>query len=81
MSDRQKLPPYIVALNIIMIVIFLAICGLIFALTMSAKELGWSIPTADDNSSPTAGSLSESAAGTADSSTGEVAVTVQSSAE
>lgn len=49
MSDRPKLPKYIVVLNIIMIVIILAICGLIFALTWSAKDLGWSVPTAPDS--------------------------------
>ena len=50
MSDRPKLPKYIVVLNIIMIVIILAICGLVFALTWSSKDLGWTVPTAQDNS-------------------------------
>lgn len=50
MSDRPKLPKYIVVLNIIMIVIILAICGLVFALTWSSKDLGWTVPTSQDNS-------------------------------
>ncbi|MGN1341288.1 MAG: hypothetical protein ACI4WS_13425 [Oscillospiraceae bacterium] len=50
MSDKPKLPKYIVVLNIIMIVIILAICGLAFALTWSSKDLGWTVPTAPDNS-------------------------------
>ncbi len=50
MSERKKLPGYIVGLNIAMIVILLAICALIFALSMSAKELGWGLPTADSQS-------------------------------
>lgn len=64
MSDRQKIPPYITALNIVMIVILLAICGLIFALTMASKELGWNLPTADDSTSvsQSAGTQEESAA-------------------
>lgn len=74
---RQKLPPYITALNIIMIVIFLAICGLIFALTMSAKDLGWSVPTPDDNSAPA--SVSEvSDAGSPESGSAEVTVQASS---
>ncbi len=64
MSDRQKLPPYIVALNIIMIVILLAICGLIFALTLSSKDLGWSLPTADGDSEAISLSASDEAAQT-----------------
>lgn len=73
---RQKLPPYIITLNIIMIVIFLAICGLIFALTMYAKDLGWSVPAPDDNSAPA--SVSEvSAADAQDSSA--AGITVQAS--
>lgn len=48
MSDRPKLPPYIKVLNIIMIVIILAICGLAFALTWTSKDLGWELPTASD---------------------------------
>lgn len=66
MSDRPKLPPYIKVLNIIMIVIILAICGLAFALTWTSKDLGWALPTASDNS------VSEGA-DSADS-TGEVTV-------
>ncbi len=69
MSDRQKIPPYITALNIVMIVILLAICGLIFALTMASKELGWSLPTADNSTSvsQSAGTQEESdASDTAD---------------
>ncbi len=66
MSDRPKLPPYIKVLNIIMIVIILAICGLAFALTWTSKDLGWALPTASDNSA------SESADSIA--STGEVTV-------
>lgn len=50
MSERHKLPGYIIGLNIAMAVIFLAICALIFALSMSAKELGWGLPTADSQS-------------------------------
>ena len=68
MSDRPKLPPYIKVLNIIMIVIILAICGLAFALTWTSKDLGWALPTASDVVS-------------ADSSAGDVQtaeVTVQS---
>ena len=38
MSDRPKMPKYIVVLNIIMIVIILVICGLVFALTWSSKD-------------------------------------------
>ncbi len=49
MSERQKLPRYIVVLNIIMIAILLAICGLIFALALNSKDLGWSVPSADDS--------------------------------
>ena len=71
MSERQKLPKYIVVLNVIMIVLLLAICGLIFALTMSAKDLGWDLPTPDgtgaSESAAAAGSGSdEAAAGTAE---------------
>lgn len=51
MSDRPKLPRHIVVLNIIMIVIILVICALVFALTWSAKDLGWTVPTASDSSS------------------------------
>lgn len=65
MSDRPKLPPYIKVLNIIMIVIIIAICGLAFALTWTSKDLGWALPTASDNAS----SETESAV-----STGEVTV-------
>lgn len=77
MSDRQKLPPYIVALNIVMIVIFLGICGLVFALTMSAKDLGWELPTPDDSSA----ALSESITQNGESAQGEVSseITVQAS--
>ena len=72
MSDRPKLPKYIVVLNIIMIVIILAICGLVFALTWSSKDLGWSVPTASENS--------VSAVQTAETS-GTVEVTAAASAE
>lgn len=65
MSDRPKLPPYIKVLNIIMIVIILAICGLAFALTWTSKDLGWALPTASDNASSETGSAV---------STGEVTV-------
>lgn len=51
MSDRPKLPRHIVVLNIIMIVIILVICALVFALTWSAKDLGWTVPTVSDSSS------------------------------
>lgn len=59
MSDRQKLPRYIVVLNIAMIVILLAICALIFALTLSSKELGWALPTADSQSSAVSQTVGE----------------------
>lgn len=51
MSDRPKLPPYIKVINIIMIVIILAICGLAFALTWTSKDLGWALPTTSDGAS------------------------------
>lgn len=70
MSDRQKLPPYIVTLNIIMIVLLLAICGLIFALTMSSKDLGWDIPTPDSGSASVSQTTGEAPA----VSTAEVSV-------
>ena len=66
MSDRPKLPPYIKVLNIIMIVIILAICGLAFALTWTSKDLGWALPTASD------GVSADSSAG--DAQTAEVTV-------
>lgn len=72
MSDRQKLPPYIVTLNIIMIVLLLAICGLIFALTISSKDLGWDVPTPDSNSASVTQSAGEATAGsTAEASVSE----------
>ena len=74
MSDRPKMPKYIVVLNIIMIVIILVICGLVFALTWSSKNLGWTVPTAQDSS--------VSSVQTAEpSGTGEVTVSAGSSAE
>lgn len=76
MSERQKLPPYIKALNIIMIVILLAICALIFALTMQAKDLGWDIPSASGNSQVSSQAVQTAeTSDTADSSS----VTVQAS--
>lgn len=78
MAGRQKLPPYIVALNIIMIVILLAICGLIFALTMFAKDLGWSVPTPDDNSTPVSSVSEVSSAGTQESGSAEITVQASS---
>lgn len=59
MSERQKLPRYIVVLNIIMIVLLLAICALVFALTMSSKDLGWELPTAGDQSASASQSAGE----------------------
>lgn len=64
MSERPKLPKYIVVLNIIMIIIILVICALIFVLIWSSKDLGWTVPTASDNSasaSQTAESFGSSA--------------------
>ncbi len=75
MSERQKLPKYIVVLNIIMIVLLLAICGLIFTLAMSAKNLGWDLPTPDG-----AGVSESAAAGTGSGSAeadGSAEITVQ----
>ena len=69
MADRPKLPKSIVVLNIIMIVIILAICGLIVMLTIQSKELGWALPTADSSS---AAETSDSAPASA-----EAAVTVE----
>lgn len=67
MSERQKLPRYIVVLNIVMVVILLAICGLIFALAINSKDLGWSVPSASESaasevssqSAPESGAVSE----------------------
>ena len=78
MSDRQKLPPYIIALNIIMIVIFLGICGLVFALTMSAKDLGWDLPTPDDNSAPVSESVTQTVEVTHEDASSEITVQASS---
>lgn len=51
MSEKPKLPPYIKALNIAMIIVLLAICGLVAALTWKSKDLGWSLPSADSETS------------------------------
>ena len=74
MSDRPKLPKYIVVLNIIMIVIILAICGLVVALTWSAKDLGWTVPTAPDSSSASVQTVETSG-------TAEVTVSVSPTAD
>ena len=63
MSDRPKLPKHIVVLNIIMIVIILAICGLVFALTWSSKDLGWTVPTVQDSSASAVQSGEQSGTG------------------
>lgn len=63
MSERQKLPRYIVVLNIVMVVILLAICGLIFALAINSKDLGWSVPSASASDSSEVSSQSEPESG------------------
>ncbi len=50
MSDRPKLPKSIVVLNIIMLVIILAVCALVVALTIQSQKLGWSLPLPDSPS-------------------------------
>lgn len=50
MADRPKLPQSIVVLNIIMIVVFLAICAFAVVLFVQAKDLGWGLPTPDSSS-------------------------------
>ncbi len=67
MSERQRLPRYIVVLNIIMVIIILAICGLAFALTWTSKDIGWTVPSTPGNSVSAAqtGETSDIAEGTA----------------
>lgn len=67
MSERQRLPRYIVVLNIIMVIIILAICGLAFALTWTSKDLGWTVPTTSGSgvSAAQTGETSDSAEVTA----------------
>lgn len=72
MSERQRLPRYIVVLNIIMVIIILAICGLAFALTWTSKDIGWTVPSAPGNS------VSEAQTGeTSDSAEVTAAVSVE----
>lgn len=77
MSGRQKLPTYIVVLNIIMVVILLAICGLVFALTMASKDIGWDLPVPDSTSEVSQQAAAGKTESAADGVSGEVTVTAE----